>query len=155
MVYISKGLSNKAFKDPTAYVDVDLTVATREKKYNVYWVQGTINNNARRVIILEAAFDTAAGAAALLELARLVRQAGWKRHNFLFLAYQGGQATTPEDSGGVCDECRGNGGNAHPLLSVRTSQAGRSLGRGAEGKKGCLFAGGVWNGRSRRSLPGM
>jgi hypothetical protein len=122
VVYIDKGVSSKAFKDPTAYVDVDLTVATREKKYNIYWVQATINNGAQRAIVLEAAFDTAAGAAALLELARLVRQAGWKRHNYIFLAYPGGQATFPEGTVECVVKVEGLG-NPHPLLSVRTSQA--------------------------------
>jgi hypothetical protein len=123
VVYINKELSNKAFKDPTAYVDVDLTVATQEKKYKVYSVEATINTGAQRAIILEAAFDTADGAAALLELARLVRQAGWKKHNYLFLAYQGGRATPPTGPVDCIVNVEGLG-NPHPLLNAGTSQAG-------------------------------
>jgi len=134
VVYISKGLSNKAFKDPTAYVDVDLTVATQEKTYNVYSVEARINTGAQREIVLEAAFDTVGGAAALLELARLVRQAGWKRHNYFFLAYQAGRATRPTGPVDCIVNMEGLG-NPHPLLNARTSQAGGAWAEALKAKR--------------------
>jgi aminopeptidase YwaD len=90
VVYIDKSLSSKVFKDATAYVDVDLTVATEEKDDYVHNVEGFINNGAHRTVILRASLDTAGCGAALIELARLVKQAGWKRHNYLVLGYSGG-----------------------------------------------------------------
>ncbi|TDW99694.1 hypothetical protein [Dinghuibacter silviterrae] len=91
VVYINKRLSAKVFKDPTAYVDVDLTVATDEKAYNLYNVEAYVDNGADKTVVLEAAYDTTAGAAALLALARLVKHAGWRKHNYLVLAYTGGR----------------------------------------------------------------
>jgi hypothetical protein len=91
VVYINKKLSAKVFKDPTAYVDIDLTVATQERAYDLYNVEAYVDNGAERTVVLEAAYDTTPGAAALLTLARLVKRAGWKKHNYLVLAYNGGQ----------------------------------------------------------------
>lgn len=90
VIYISKELSAKAFKDQTAYIDVDLTVSTQERKYDVYNLEGFVNNGAPRTVILESAYDTTGGAAALLALTRLVKHAGWKKHNYLVIAYPGG-----------------------------------------------------------------
>ena len=89
VVYVTRGLSAKAFKDPTAYVDVDLTVSTAEKWYNLYEAEGLIDNNAPRTVLVEASLDSSKGAAALIELARMVRHAGWKKSNFLFVGYTG------------------------------------------------------------------
>lgn len=91
VVYISKELSAKAFKDQTAYVDVELTVATQERKYDLYNLAGYVDNGAARTVILESAYDTTSGAAALLALTRLVKHAGWKKHNYLVIAYPGGR----------------------------------------------------------------
>ena len=96
VVYITRGLSAKAFKDPTAYVEVDLTVSTAEKWYNLYEVEGYIDNNAPKTVLLEASLDSSTGSAALIELARMVRHAGWKKSNFLFVCYTGDyQARVP------------------------------------------------------------
>lgn len=91
IVYINKRLSAKVFKDPTAYVDVDLTVAIQDKAYNLYTVEGYLDNGAAKTVILESSYDTTAGAAALLALAQMVKNAGWKKHNYLVMAYHGGR----------------------------------------------------------------
>lgn len=93
VVYINKTLSSKVFKDPTAYVDVDLTVTTGERIYDLYDVEAFVDNGAAKTVILESAYDTTEGAAALLGLARLVKHAGWKKHNYLVFAYTGGRET--------------------------------------------------------------
>lgn len=89
VVYIKQSLSGRVFKDATAYVDVNLTVSTENKASYVHDVEGFINNGAHRTVILRASLDTSGCAAALIELARLVKQAGWKRHNYLVLGYSG------------------------------------------------------------------
>lgn len=98
IVYINKRLSAKVFKDPTAYVDVDLTVAIQDKAYNLYSVEGYVDNGASKTVILESSYDTTAGAAALLGLVHLVKHAGWKKHNYLVIAYNGGRQTEALDA---------------------------------------------------------
>ena len=89
VIYISRLLSSKVFKDATAYVDVNLTVAMEEKEDYAHNVEGFIDNGARRTVVLRASLDTLGCAAALIELARLLKQAGWKKHNYLVLGYSG------------------------------------------------------------------
>lgn len=89
VIYIGRTMSAKVFKDATAYVDINLTVATEEREDYVHNVEGFINNGARSTVVLRASLDTSGCAAALIELARLVKQAGWKKHNYLVLGYSG------------------------------------------------------------------
>jgi len=91
VVYINKTLSSRVFKDPTAYVDVSLTVALDEKAYDVHSVEGFIDNGASRTVVIEASLDIGGGGAALIELAKLLKQGGFKKHNFLVLGFSKGQ----------------------------------------------------------------
>lgn len=89
VLYINKGLSSKVFKDSTAYVDVDLTVRTREKMKSLYSVEGYVDNGAGSTVVMECCLDSAGGVPALMELARLVKGSGWKKHNYLVLGFTG------------------------------------------------------------------
>jgi aminopeptidase YwaD len=90
IVYISRALSKKAFKDPTAYIQVALTVATEQHVFYVHHVEGLIDNGAPGMVVIKGSLDTSGSAVAIVELARLIRQAGWRKHNYLFLGYSGG-----------------------------------------------------------------
>jgi hypothetical protein len=114
VVYIVKDASNKYFKDKTATMDIKLKVNIGEKKRIGHNVVGYIDNGAATTVILGAHFDhlgygedgnsmlrtgeklihngaddNASGTAALIELARILKNTKAKKNNYLFIAFSG------------------------------------------------------------------
>ncbi|MBL7738154.1 MAG: M28 family peptidase [Chitinophagaceae bacterium] len=114
VVYVSKDVSGKYFKDKTATLDIKLNVAIGEKKRTGHNVVGYIDNSALSTVVLGAHFDhlgygedgnsmlrtgeklihngaddNASGTAALLELARVLKSSKAKKSNYLFIAFSG------------------------------------------------------------------
>jgi hypothetical protein len=117
VVYLKKNVADKYLKDSTASVEVKMKVSIGEKKRTGHNVIGYVNNNAPGTVILGAHFDhlgygedghsmmpttdrqihngaddNASGTAALIELARLIKNADkkeLKNHNYLFIAFSG------------------------------------------------------------------
>ncbi|MCW3119149.1 MAG: family metallo-hydrolase, partial [Chitinophagaceae bacterium] len=114
VIYVTKENAKKYFSDAAATVDVKMNIAIRDKKRTGHNVGGYINNDAASTVILGAHFDhlgygedggsllrtgehlihngaddNASGTAALIELARLVKNSKIKNSNFLFIAFSG------------------------------------------------------------------
>ena len=112
VVYVSKDASKKYFSDQTATLDIKMKVDVGEKKRTGRNVIGYIDNGAARTIVLGAHYDhlgygednnsmfrtgekqihngaddNASGAAALIELARILKTAKQKNNNYLFIAF--------------------------------------------------------------------
>jgi hypothetical protein len=93
VIYLTRHSSKVAFKDPTAYVQVNLSVSIPQKQYYIHFVEGMINNGAGNLVLLHASLDTAGSAVALIELTRLIRHSGWRQHDYLIIGYSGGVPT--------------------------------------------------------------
>lgn len=117
VVYIKKNIAKRFLSDSTASIEIKLRTAIGEKKRIGHNVLGYINNDAPTTVILGAHFDhlgygedgnsmlrnsdhvihngaddNASGTAALIELARLIKNADKKKirnNNFLFIAFSG------------------------------------------------------------------
>ena len=117
VIYVRKNAAKKYFSDPSASVEIKMKTDIGEKKRTGHNVIGYINNNAPTTVILGAHYDhlgygedgnsmlrtrehlvhngaddNASGTAALIELARLIKNAGkkdLKNNNYLFLAFSG------------------------------------------------------------------
>ncbi len=114
VVYVTKPAAKKYFKDPAASLDIKLKVDIGEKKRVGHNVIGYIDNNAPETVILGAHFDhlgygedgnsmlrtgehlihngaddNASGTAALIELARLLKNSKLRKSNYLFIAFSG------------------------------------------------------------------
>ncbi|MBK7290991.1 MAG: M20/M25/M40 family metallo-hydrolase [Chitinophagaceae bacterium] len=114
VLYVSKEIAKKYFDDATASLDVKLRISISEKNRLGHNVVGYINNNAATTVILGAHFDhlgygedgnsmirsgpmsihngaddNASGTAALIELARKLKNSGAKNNNYLFIAFSG------------------------------------------------------------------
>jgi aminopeptidase YwaD len=114
VVYVTKAVAEKYFKDPAATLDIKLTTDLGDKTKKGHNVAGYIDNGAATTIILGAHFDhlgygedgnsmirtgeklihngaddNASGTAALIELARMLKKATAKNHNYLFIAFSG------------------------------------------------------------------
>jgi aminopeptidase YwaD len=114
VIYISKSISQKLFRDASESVPVTLNVNIGEKKRAGHNVVGYINNNAATTVILGAHFDhlgygedgnsmvrtgekqihngaddNASGTAALIELSRILKSSEAKNNNYLFIAFSG------------------------------------------------------------------
>jgi aminopeptidase YwaD len=114
VLYVTKENAKKYFSDVAATVDVKLNIAISEKKRIGHNVAGYINNEAQVTVILGAHFDhlgygedgnsmlrtgehlihngaddNASGTAALIELARVLKNSKIKNTNFLFIAFSG------------------------------------------------------------------
>lgn len=114
VVYITKEVAAKYFKDPSAALAIKFTTEVKEKKRNGTNVVGYIDNRAANTVILGAHFDhlgygedgnsrhtthevaihngaddNASGTAALIELARKLKSADAKGNNYLFIAFSG------------------------------------------------------------------
>lgn len=114
VIYLSKDVARKFFKDASESIAISLAVSIGEKKRNGHNVVGYINNNAANTVILGAHFDhlgygedgnsmmrtgekqihngaddNASGTAALIELSRLLKTSEAKNNNYLFIAFSG------------------------------------------------------------------
>ena len=114
VVYIAKGAAKKYLSDESATLNVQLKVSISGKKRNGTNIIGYIDNNAPTTVILGAHFDhlgygedensramenkhqihngaddNASGTAALIELARLLKNSKFKNNNYLFIAFSG------------------------------------------------------------------
>ncbi|HLK26956.1 MAG TPA: M20/M25/M40 family metallo-hydrolase [Puia sp.] len=114
VLYVTADAKKKYFKDESASLDVKINVAISEKKRTGNNVVGYINNGSDKTIILGAHYDhlgygedgnsmyrgtdkeihngaddNASGTAALIELAKLLKQSKFKNNNYLFIAFSG------------------------------------------------------------------
>ena len=114
VVYVTNSTAKKYFSDSTASIDVKLKVDIGEKKRIGHNVIGYIDNGASNTIVLGAHFDhlgygedgnsmlrtkehlihngaddNASGTAALIELARLLKNSKLNKSNYLFIAFSG------------------------------------------------------------------
>lgn len=112
--YIRKETVQKYFKDPAAPLTVKFKADIGEKKRVGHNVVGYIDNGAATTVVLGAHFDhlgygedgnsrntttehaihngaddNASGTAALIELARILKQSKAKNNNYLFIAFSG------------------------------------------------------------------
>jgi aminopeptidase YwaD len=114
VVYVTKPVAKKYFSDSSASIDMKLKVDVGEKKRTGHNVIGYIDNGAPTTIILGAHFDhlgygedgnsmlrtgehlihngaddNASGVAALIELARLLKNSKLNKNNYLSIAFSG------------------------------------------------------------------
>jgi Zn-dependent M28 family amino/carboxypeptidase len=114
VVYVTQKATKKYFKDPAASLDIKLKVEISEKKRIGHNVIAYIDNNAAGTVIVGAHYDhlgygedgnsmlrtgehlihngaddNASGTAALIELARLLKDSKLKKSNYLFIAFSG------------------------------------------------------------------
>lgn len=114
VVYVTKAIAEKFFKDPSATLDIKLTTDIGDKTRKGHNVAGYIDNGAATTVVLGAHFDhlgygedgnsmirtgeksihngaddNASGTAALIELARRLKNGEAKNNNYLFLAFSG------------------------------------------------------------------
>jgi len=117
LIYVRKNAAKKYFSDASASIEIKMKVDIGEKKRTGHNVAGYINNSAPTTVILGAHYDhlgygedgnsmlrtgehlvhngaddNASGTAALIELARLIKNADkkdLKNNNYLFIAFSG------------------------------------------------------------------
>lgn len=114
VLYATADARRKYLKDESTSLDVKINVAISEKKRIGNNVVGYINNGADKTVVLGAHYDhlgygedgnsmyrgpeklihngaddNASGTAALIELARLLKQSKFKNSNYLFIAFSG------------------------------------------------------------------
>ncbi|MBS1655097.1 MAG: M20/M25/M40 family metallo-hydrolase, partial [Bacteroidetes bacterium] len=112
VVYLTKEAAKKYLSDPSATINLKLTVNLSEKKRTGHNVIGYIDNGASTTVVLGAHFDhlgygedgnsmlrtgeklihngaddNASGTAALIELARIIKNEKDKKNNFLFISF--------------------------------------------------------------------
>jgi hypothetical protein len=113
-IYVTKTAAQKYFSDASASFDMKLKIDIGEKKRIGHNVIGYIDNSASATVVLGAHFDhlgygedgnsmlrtnehlihngaddNASGTAALIELARLLKNSKLTRNNYLFIAFSG------------------------------------------------------------------
>jgi hypothetical protein len=113
VVYLSKPIAAKYLSDNAAYLTVDLQTALGQKTTTGHNVIGYIDNGAAYTIILGAHYDhlgygednnatdpgvheihngaddNASGTAAVIELAKMVKDSRLKKNNYLFICFSG------------------------------------------------------------------
>ncbi len=114
VLYVSKEAAKKYFADESATLEIKLKIDVGDKKRTGNNVVGYINNSAASTVILGAHFDhlgfgedgnsmlrtgeklihngaddNASGTAALIELAKMLKQSKQKNNNYLFIAFSG------------------------------------------------------------------
>jgi aminopeptidase YwaD len=114
LVYVTSSAAKKYFSDSSASIDMKLKVDIGEKKRAGHNVIGYIDNGAPSTVVLGAHFDhlgygedgnsmlrtgghlihngaddNASGTAALIELARLLKNSKLNKNNYLFIAFSG------------------------------------------------------------------
>lgn len=112
VIYIKKAAARKYLSDVTASIPFRMHIKFAEKKRTAHNVIGYLDNGAEKTVILGAHFDhlgygedgnsmnrngekaihngaddNASGTAALLELARLLKESKAKNNNYLFIAF--------------------------------------------------------------------
>jgi aminopeptidase YwaD len=112
VVYVLKDAAKKYFSDQTATLDIKIKIDIGEKKRTGRNVIGFLDNGAARTIVLGAHYDhlgygedgnsmlrtgekaihngaddNASGTAALIELARILKNTKQKNNNYLFIAF--------------------------------------------------------------------
>jgi len=113
VVFVTKDAAKKFLSDKTANYDINLSVALDDKKRTGHNVTGFVNNGAANTIIIGAHYDhlgygedhnslwtgppeihngaddNASGTAAVIELARMLKNARLKNNNYLFICFSG------------------------------------------------------------------
>ncbi len=114
VIYVTKPIAKFFFSDSSASIDIKLKVDIGEKKRVGHNVIGYIDNGAPATVVLGAHFDhlgygedgnsmlrtgehlihngaddNASGTAALIELARLLKNSRLNKNNYLFIAFSG------------------------------------------------------------------
>jgi len=114
VVYVTKAAAKKYFSDSSASIDMKLKLDIGEKKRIGHNVLGYIDNGAATTVVLGAHFDhlgygedgnsmlrtgeklihngaddNASGTAALIELARMLKNSKLNKNNYLFIAFSG------------------------------------------------------------------
>lgn len=114
VLYLSREMKKRFFSDELSFADIKLEVTIGDKKRTGHNVIGYIDNGAAHTIILGAHYDhlgygedqnslytgstpmvhngaddNASGTAALIELARLIKNSKLTGNNFLFIAFSG------------------------------------------------------------------
>jgi aminopeptidase YwaD len=114
VVFLSRNVYDKYLSDPAATINIKMKVDIGEKKRIGHNVIGFINNGSVNTVVLGAHFDhlgygedgnsmlrtgerlihngaddNASGVAALIELARLLKNSKAKNNNYLFIAFSG------------------------------------------------------------------
>lgn len=114
VIYVSKETAKKYFSDQTATLDIKMKVDIGEKKRSGRNVVGYLDNGAATTVVLGAHYDhlgygednnsmlrtgeklihngaddNASGTAALIELARILKNTKQKNSNYLFIAFSG------------------------------------------------------------------
>ena len=112
-IFLTKDAAKKFLNDKTSNYDINLNVALGDKKRTGHNVSGFINNGAANTIIIGAHYDhlgygedhnslwtgtpeihngaddNASGTAAVIELARMLKNAKLKNNNYLFICFSG------------------------------------------------------------------
>src|SRR6187399_3395892 len=111
-VYVTKDAAKKYFGDQTATIDIKFKVDIGDKKRTGHNIIGYLDNGAARTVVLGAHYDhlgygednnsmlrtgekaihngaddNASGTAALIELARILKNTKQKNNNYLFIAF--------------------------------------------------------------------
>ena len=114
VLYVRAAAAKKHFSDEAATVNIKLKAAFSDKKRTGHNVAGYIDNGAANIVVIGAHFDhlgygedsnslyrgaekqvhngaddNASGTAALIELARLLKNSKLKNNNYLFIAFSG------------------------------------------------------------------
>ncbi len=113
VVFLAKDAIKKFLNDKTSTYDINLNVAIGDKKRTGHNVIGFINNGAANTIIIGAHYDhlgygedhnslwtgppaihngaddNASGTAAVIELARILKNSKLKNNNYLFICFSG------------------------------------------------------------------
>lgn len=114
VLYATSDAKKKYLKDESASLDVKINISISEKKRTGNNVVGYINNGSDKTVVLGAHYDhlgygedgnsmyrgtdkqihngaddNASGTAALIELAKLLKQSKFKNCNYLFIAFSG------------------------------------------------------------------
>ena len=112
VLYVTRDAAKKYFGDQTATIDIKLKVDIGDKKRTGHNIIGYLDNGAARTVVLGAHYDhlgygedgnsmlrtgekaihngaddNASGTAALIELARILKNAKQKNNNYLFIAF--------------------------------------------------------------------
>jgi Peptidase family M28/PDZ domain len=113
VIFLTKDAVKKFLNDKTSTYDIDLKVAIGDKKRTGHNVNGFINNGAANTIIIGAHYDhlgygedhnslwtgapaihneaddNASGTAAVIELARMLKNSKLRNNNYLFICFSG------------------------------------------------------------------
>ena len=112
IVYVTSAGKKKFFEDVSATMEIDLHIAIEERKRTARNIVAYINNNAATTVIIGAHYDhlglgedknaldagneihngaddNASGTAALIELAKMLKNTSAKNNNYLFINFSG------------------------------------------------------------------